>query len=246
MAYDQISSTDQYEPRMISEYDTEPWPGLWDTTRADVFRMAAFPCFKCDGNFKGAPREQQFAPSCASYNPQVIAEVSAKYPEIREQCMSCGRASADQFKNNGQPQQFRVNRNPGIPSQQFTNNRNPGIPPQQSFTVANCQQPENYSTDGPDCNSPTGCISQCGRKQFCSCMGQVGCQKLPEGSQAGNEAMNRQPLTVQRTEGFTSGINVELYELLFQILIFIIIIVCLCRIDRKLNAVCEKMEISIK
>ena len=85
---------DAIMPQLISDFDRQPWPGLWDTTRADIFRMASSPCFKCDGQFKGSPREQQFGPpfrpSCASHNPQVVSEVIARYPEANIPCKSCG------------------------------------------------------------------------------------------------------------------------------------------------------------
>lgn len=157
-------SDDQYVPEMISSFDTEPWPGLWDTTRSDIFKMATSPCFACDGpNARGLTREQQygppFRPRCVSSGP-TVADVKARYPDPRipgqTGCVSCG-----------------------------ANNATAQNDPNADNRVGGYQN-ENYVTFGPPSACTTRqCVSQCGNRPGCSCMGMIGCRRLPEGPQIG-------------------------------------------------------------
>lgn len=196
--YEPISyGDDQVTVDMISEFDTEPYPGLYDTTRADIFKMVSSPCFKCDGQFKGMPKQPQFGPpfrppceSSMSAKNNVISEVKARYPENGVQCMACGNPSGPTS-----PQMSNV---PITPEGKIVPNRhnssssiyNIGVnqsnePYANSPGYARTNPMENYQTFG-GCPCPDRpYVSANGRQVGCSCLGLVGTRRLPEGSQAG-------------------------------------------------------------
>jgi hypothetical protein len=151
-------SDDQVAVNMISEFDNEPWPGLYDTTRNDIFKMVSSPCLSCEPPFKSMPKQMQFGPpfrppceSSMSAKYNVISEVKAQYPEDGVQCMSCGTK------------------------------KGPSTPQITSVPIKR----EGYQTFGGCANPDRQYISACGRQAGCSCAGLIGCRRLPEAAQTG-------------------------------------------------------------
>jgi hypothetical protein len=60
--YEVSYSDDQIGVGMISDFDQVNLPGLYDTTRADIFKMVSSPCVSCDAPFKGMPQQMQYGP----------------------------------------------------------------------------------------------------------------------------------------------------------------------------------------
>jgi hypothetical protein len=180
MSYDEVAySDDQIGVSMISDYDREPMPGLYDTTRADIFKMVSSPCFKCDGQFKGMPQQMQFGPpfrppceSSMSYNYGVNSQVRALYPEANTQCMSCG----------GKPPSQVPTVTVGAPL-----NKQGRTPVEQSAMAAQSKNlpTEHYQTFGPCACAARQYISAGPQGYGCSCLGLIGCRRLPEARQSG-------------------------------------------------------------
>jgi hypothetical protein len=189
-------SDDQVAPSMISEFDTEPWPGLYDTTRSDIFRMSSWPCFSCGD--KGMQQQMQFgppfAPPCASsmskkYN--VISQPQARYPEDGVRSMSRG-APPD-----------------GPKSAEL-----------KSVPIEHYQDPGPY--EYPD----RPYVSASGRQVGCGCMGLIGCRRLPEGVQAGNyPGINGHMEAFGGKDALNTigAINIPILQLIFMFLLVILV-----------------------
>jgi hypothetical protein len=187
-------SDDQVAVHMTSEFDTEPWPGLYDTTRNDIFKMVSSPCLSCDKPFKGMPKQMQFGPpfrppceSSMSAKYNVISEVKAQYPEDGVQTLK---------------------------SETFYNK------------PCNCgcnSSKENYQTFGGDHSYDRPYVSACGRQPGCSCLGLVGCRRLPEAAQSGVY-----PGINYNIEGF-AGQQPPMMKMIFLFLIIIIVYISYMR-----------------
>jgi hypothetical protein len=197
MSYDVPYSDDQIGPSMISDFDQITLPGLYDTTRADIFKMVSSPCLSCDAPFKGMPQQMQYGPpfrppceSSMSYDYNVLSQARAQYPESKTKCMSCGTA--------GQPSRTpSVTINPAINPIGNTNLEQKALELQninkqlvyrlqnQQKQIDSLKMKENYQTFGPCACAARPYVSADAQGQGCSCLGLVGVRRIPEAPQSG-------------------------------------------------------------
>lgn len=191
---------DQYTPTMISQFDTQPMPALWDTTRGDIFTMANNPCFACDGpGIRGPSVQRQFGPpfrpQCA-VNGRTVADVRARYPVANDPGQHGGRGG------------------PYAPPSDADAAVIPRTGPIDVVQTTGINSAERYSTFGAD---PTVAgANMCGRRPGCSCMGQIGCRQAAPGTQMGIDM-------------FSAGGAAAMFppnSLVFLMLLILIVYVC--------------------